>query len=478
MGEIAELRRSSPLVLLVGVAAATVGILYGYDPVSGALLFLGNDFDVSSADQEMVATVVVVGMAAGAAVGGWLANTIGRKTSLVAVAAAYGVFAILSALAVSLPMLLVMRLLLGVAIGVSVVVVPVFVAESVPASVRGSLLVAYGLMSVVGIIIGYLVSFLLSDTHNWRLMLGSAAVPAVLMIALLLKVPDSARWYMLKGRVADARRTMLRVEPRADAEKELAEIARAQQEEERAHAGVLREMLQRSHLRATIFLIVFGFFTQITGINAIVFYGPLIFKDMGFEGNFNLLVLPALVQVAAVAAMCVSLVLIDRLGRRPILLSGIAVMIVANLALIGAYAEGPLFGAALPYFQFTAVLLFSVGYHFGFGSVAWVYGGESLPAKLRSIGSSVMLTTNLTANAIVVGVFLTMLTTLGGATTFAVFGVLALLSFGFIYRYAPETKGIQLEYIRHFWENGGRWPATMPTATDAESSAHRVAETR
>ncbi|MGH3562691.1 MAG: MFS transporter, partial [Mycobacterium sp.] len=129
------------------------------------------------------------------------------------------------------------------------------------------------------------------------------------------------------------------------------------------------------------------------------------------------------------------------------------------------------FGAALPIFKFAGVLLFTIGYTFGFGALVWVYAGESLPARLRSMGSSAMLTSNLVANAIVVGAFLTMLTSLGGAATFAVFGVLAMLSFGFVYRYAPETKGKQLEDIRHFWENGGRWPDEISVP------GHGIAET-
>jgi MFS family permease len=289
-----------------------------------------------------------------------------------------------------------------------------------------------------------------------------AAVPSVLVVLLLLRVPDTPRWYMLKGRVADARRTLRRVEPDTDAETELAEIARALQEEKQENVGVLAEMLRPPYLRATVFVITLGFFIQITGINAIVNYSPRLFEKMAFTGDFALLVLPALVQVAALAAMCVALVLIDRVGRRPILLIGIATMVAANAILIGVFAAGSLFGDALPVFKFAGVLLFTVGYTFGFGSVVWVYAGESLPSRLRSMGSSAMLTSNLVANAIIVGIFLTMLGALGGAATFAVFGVLAMLSFVFVYRYAPETKGRQLEDIRHFWENGGRWPAEEP----------------
>jgi SP family galactose:H+ symporter-like MFS transporter len=134
-------------------------------------------------------------------------------------------------------------------------------------------------------------------------------------------------------------------------------------------------------------------------------------------------------------------------------------MIVADVVLLAVFAQGHLGGSnsGALILGFAGVLLFIIGYTMGFGSLGWVYASESFPTRLRSIGSSTMLTSNLVANAIVAAVFLTMLHSLGGAGTFAVFAVLALVAFGFVYRYAPETKGRQLEDIRHFWENGGRW---------------------
>ncbi|ULP46657.1 sugar porter family MFS transporter [Mycolicibacter virginiensis] len=478
MGRFAELRRSSPLALLVGVAAASVGVIYGYDlsNIAGALLFIERDFGLTESQQEMIATATVIGEIVGAMAGGWLANAIGRKRSMVSVALGYAVFAVLGAAATSVSTLTVARLLLGITIGVSVVVVPVFVAESAPAHARGALLVTYGVATVIGIIAGYLFAYLLAGTGNWRAMLGLAAVPAVLVALLLARVPDTARWYLLKGRVDDAERTLRRIEPGADAQRELAEIGRTLTEEQAGGVGVLREMLRPPYLRATLFVVTLGFFIQITGINAIVYYSPRLFEKMGFEGDFALLVLPALVQVAALAAMVVSLLIIDRVGRRPILLSGIAAMVAANLLLVAVFAAGETFGDALAAVKFGGVLLFTVGYTFGFGSLVWVYAGESLPARMRAMGSSAMLTSDLVANAIVAAVFLTMLTSLGGAGTFAVFGVLAMLSLGFVYRYAPETKGRQLEDIRHFWENGGRWPAdegrdTGALVADSEASA-------
>jgi MFS transporter, SP family, galactose:H+ symporter len=425
--------------LLVAQTAASLGVVYGYDlsNIVGALLFITDEFGLTTRQQELVTTAVVLGEIAGALGAGVLANLIERKWSMVLVA----------------------RLLLGLTIGVSVVVVPVFVAESAPA-VRGSLLVGYQVATVFGIIVGDLACYLLADSRDWRWMLALAAVPAALVAMLLLRMPDTARWYVLKGRVTEARRALQRVEPDSpdsDVESELTEISAALAEE---IGGKFVEMLRRPYLRATVFVIALGFFIQITGVSAIVYYSPRLFDAMGFRGNFALLVLPAMVQAAALAAMLVAVALVDRLGRRPVLLSGIGTMIAADALLIVVFAARL---AAI--FGFIGVLLFTMGFTFGFGALVGVYAGESFPCRLRSMGSSAMLTANLLANAMVAGLFLTLLLLLGGAGTFAVFGVFAVGGFAFVYRFAPETKGHQLEEIPHFWENDGRWPDELPSAT-------------
>lgn len=452
---------------LIGVTAASLGIVYGYDlsNIAGALLFITDEFGLTTRQQELVTTAVVVGEIAGALGAGALANLIGRRWSMVLVATGYALFALLGATSSSVPMLLVARLLLGLTIGVSVVVVPVFVAESAPARVRGSLLAGYQVATVFGIIVGYLACYLLADSRDWRAMLALAAVPAALVAMVLFRMPDTARWYVLKGRVTEARRALQLVEPDSDVEGELAEISAALEEESGGRLmETAVEMLRRPYLRATVFVITLGFFIQITGINAIVYYSPRLFDAMGYRGNFALLVLPAVVQAAALAAVLVSVVLVDRLGRRPVLLSGIAMMIAADALLVVVFAA-----RLASIFGFVGVMLFTMGFTFGFGALVWVYAGESFPARLRSMGSSAMLTANLVANAIVAGIFLTMLHSLGGAGTFATFGALAVGGFAFVYRYAPETKGRQLEEIRHFWENDGCWPDESPsTATDVQ----------
>ncbi|HEY4794653.1 MAG TPA: MFS transporter, partial [Mycobacterium sp.] len=231
MGRIGESLRTRRR-LLIAVTAATLGIICGYDlsNIAGALLFITNDFNLTVRKQELLTTIVVIGEICGALSGGFLANAIGRKRSMMLVAGGYAVFSLLGAAAVSMPWLMTARMLLGMTIGLSATVTPVFIAEAAPARLRGSLLVTYQVATILGIIAGYMSAYMLADSGSWRWMLGLASVPALLVLPLLASTPDTARWYLFKNRVDDARRSLLRIEPNSDVEKELAEIADAMRE--------------------------------------------------------------------------------------------------------------------------------------------------------------------------------------------------------------------------------------------------------
>ncbi len=457
---------------LVGVAAASVGVIYGYDSsnIGAALKFIAEDFGLGDAGKQALATVVVIGEILGAIAAGWIANRIGRKWSMVGVAATYCLFALFSAFAPTNAVLLGARLLLGITIGVSVVVVPVFVAESAPPRMRGAMLVAYQVATIVGIIGGYVIGYFLAGHHAWRWMLGIAAVPALLVTLLVITMPDTPRWYVSKGRFDEARAALQGIDPSADVDAEIGDMRRALAEES---GGGLAEMFRKPWLRATVFVVGLGFLIQITGINAVVYYSPKLFEDMGFTGDFGTLMLPALVQVAGLAAVIISLFTVDRMGRRPILLGGIAAMVVATVMLIVTY--GPLHGdgSAAHVLGFSGLVLFTMGFSFGFGALVWVYAGEAFPAHLRSYGSSMMLTSDLVANAIIAAFTLSLINLIGGAGTFAIFGGFALIGLVFVYLLAPETKGRKLEEIQHFWQNGGQWPDESSAGAAPLASAER-----
>ncbi|HWT34584.1 MAG TPA: sugar porter family MFS transporter [Microbacterium sp.] len=486
MGILKDFRHSSRLAVLVAVAAAMVGIIYGYDSsnIGGALDFIAKDFHITSAaDKGLLTSYVIFGEIAGALAGGWLANRFGRQRMMVTVAALFTVFSLLSGLAWDVPSLAVFRVLLGLAVGISIVVVPMFVAESAPINIRGALLVLYQVATVTGIIFGYIVAWALSGTGSWRLMLGAAAIPGVIITILLLRLPDTPRWYMMRGRRADAARVLERIDPAADIhvdlnsmEQDLAEAASVK----KTGTSVFRQMVTRPYRRATIFVILLGFAVQITGINAIVYYSPQIIKAMGFPPTDTAAIfgIPVLVQVAGLIAVFVSMSVVDRFGRRPVLLTGIGIMVVAGALMVYTFVAGAA-GQTDPTnihltgvyatLGFIGLMLFNIGFTCGFGALVWVYAGETFPSHLRGAGSSTMLTSDLVANYVIGVAFLPMLQVLGGGGTFAVLGGFAILAFLFVLKFAPETKGRPLDDIRLFWENGGKWPtaaeASAPSAT-------------
>lgn len=442
---------------LVAITAAIIGIIYGYDlgNISGALLFIPTEFHLSTFQVESVATVVVVGSILGVLLGGPIANAIGRKPIMVVVAFSYAVFAILSALSTNLLWLDITRFLLGVTIGVSIVVAPIFVAESVPAAVRGRLVVMYQLATVGGIMISYFIDYALASGGLWRIMLGLAALPAIIVAFMLLPLPDTPRWYLMKGRREQAREALLQIESEEEVDTEMRQFEEGIKSE---RGGNPVDMLRPPYLKATFFVVILGFLVQITGINAVVFYSPLIFKAMGFQGNFALLVLPGIVQIASFIATIGSISIVDRLGRRPTLLTGIGVMILSGILMAVVFSFGT-FSGGLSFLGFVGILFFTAAFNFGFGSMVWVYASESFPAQLRTLGSSTMLTADLVANVIIAFFFLSALTSLGGVVTFIILVVFAVIAWLIVWRLAPETKGRPLEAIRTYWENGGKWTA-------------------
>jgi MFS transporter, SP family, arabinose:H+ symporter len=455
----AQGRLGSRLGLLVAISAAAIGVIYGYDTgvVAGALLFVPKQFHLSTAATSSIATAVAVGMIVGALIASRVADAIGRKPTMIVITAGYVVFAALSGAATDLYFLDAARFFLGVTIGLSLVTAPVFIAESSPPHTRGRLIVSYQVATVAGIMSSYFIDYGLAAAGAWRWMFALSAIPAAAVGVLLLRLPDTPRWYAMKNRWDEATRTLRRIDPDIDVDAELTDIRAALRTE---RGGSLREMVRPPYLRATLFVIGLGFLVQITGINAIIYFTPLIFTKLGLTGNVSLLLIPGLIQAAALVATIAALRIVDRIGRRKVLLSGIAAMIVANTLLLAVFAAG--LGGSSPGLAFIGILLFTCGFDFGFGALVWVYASESFPARMRTAGASAMLTADLVGNLIIAQLFLSSLGVLGGVATFAIFLALAVVSFGYVWWLAPETTGRPLESIRRYWENGGRWPDDMP----------------
>jgi SP family arabinose:H+ symporter-like MFS transporter len=457
-----EVRSGRSLAITVALTAATVGVVYGYDTgsIAGALLFVPAQFKLSTTAVEWITTFTGLGLILGALLANPIADRYGRKLAMIIIAIGFTIFAVLQGAAQGIVWLDITRFFLGVSIGISTVAAPVFIAESAPVGIRGALIVGYQVATVVGIMVAYFADWLLAGSGSWRIMLGLSAVASALVLIVLVRLPDTPRWYLMRGRREEALRTLELVDPSGDSEQSVREI---EADLGAQTGGRIREMLRLPYARPTIFVLVLGFLVQITGINAVTYYSPFIFQDIGWHGNVVLLI-QALIEVFSVGAVVAAVLLVDRIGRRITLLIGVGVMIASNVLLVILYAQGSHFSGLASALGFVGILFFTAGFNFGFGAMVWVYASESFPARLRTAGASTMLTADLVANLLISRFFLTVLHDLGGLGTFALFLGLAVLSFVFIAAMAPETKGKPLEAIRVYWENGGKWPPEDETA--------------
>ena len=299
---------------------------------------LTDDFQLTAFQISVVTTAVVVGQLIGAFFAGRITNRFGRKNSMIFVALGYAAFTGLQGLAPNEWFLTGVRFLLGFIIGVSIVTAPAYIAESAPKSVRGSMLVTFQIATVSGICIAYFVGLALSGTESWRLILSLAAIPALIVLFLVLRLPDTARGLMMVGRRAEAVEVLRRVDPDVDPEEEADIIERDLSYEEQ---GSFSELFRGRFRRAGTFVVGLGFLVQITGINAIVYYSPTIVQQVGVESSSGAILVTAIIQLFAVAAVVGSFFLVDRLGRRPILLGGITAMGIASVVLVVAFATGP-----------------------------------------------------------------------------------------------------------------------------------------
>ncbi|MGI5146927.1 MFS transporter [Plantactinospora sp. CA-294935] len=443
-----EGRPAATVARTTAVAVAT-GLNYGYfgAAMAGAQLFLTPRLGLDTTAQGSLFAVPVVGMILGTVLAGRLVTVLGRKRTLLWMAVCATVFSAASPLVAELLWLNVTRFLLGLVMGVTSVVVPIFVAESAPTARRGRIAVLHQVATMGGIVGAFLVAYLLADSGQWRIMLGLSAVFGVLVVVLLVPAPETPHGLALRGERATPALGPTGGE-RADP---MASPLRA------GRTNALRELFGPRYRRVTLFVIVLGTLVQLTGISAVGNFSPRIFEGMGFRGPFALLVLPAVVQLAGLVASLCSAVAVDRLGRRATLLTGTAVMALGHGLLVAAFALESVdgWGTGL---GFVGLLLFTVGFNAGLGSLVWVYASEGYSDHLRGAGATALLLPNLTANFLLAQFFLGALVGLGGVATFGALLGITLLTWIFLYLRAPETKDRSLAEIHAYWQNGRRWP--------------------
>lgn len=439
------------IYVAVGVAAVG-GLLFGYDTgvISGAILFIKKQFSLSSTMEEIVVSAVLVGAVIGAVIGGALTNRYGRRIMIIIAGIIFIISAIGTAFAPSVTWLIAGRLISGIGIGIASFISPMYISELVPAKVRGSLVAVNMLAITTGIVVAYLVDYAYSGSEGWRYMFGLAAIPSIGLVIGMWFLPDSPRWLISKSKVKEAKVVLQRVRTEADVTPEITDIQKSM---EKQGKGGFKGLFQPSLKMPLIVGLGLATFQQITGINTVIYYSPTIFKFAGINGAG-----PAILAGAALAGVMwcfhvLAIFMLDRVGRRPLLLTGVAGQVI-GLAILGAAFQFPQLASFKSYIAMAGLGIYVACFAFGLGPIFWLLISEIYPLKVRGAAMSAVTVTNWAMNLIVAITFLSLVAVLGHAYTFWLYGLIAIGAWIFFYKFVPETKGKSLEQIEEHWRSG------------------------
>lgn len=427
-------------------------MLWGYDlaVIGGAVLIIKKQFGLSSVMQEIVVSAALAGAMLGAALGGTLAEGWGRWRvfMLATVAALAGTVA--SALAPQAVWLIIGRAVTGAAFGMVAFVAPLHIAELAPADSRGKLVSLYTLAIMLGVLGSCLVDYACCPSESWRWMLGLGALPAALIIFGLWYLPESPRWLMTKARHSEARAVLTRLRGTESVEEEIIAIHQSLSQQH----GTCAELFSQTVRPFLIIGICLAIIRQSTGVNISVLYAPTVFEMTGFESAASDILASVAVAAIFVVMTLVAMQLLDRWGRRPLLLMGLAGMVL-SLALLGLAFQFSHLGHALQLIALISLMFFSAFWVLGPGSVVFLLIAEIFPLKIRSQAMSLATLALWSSYLIVSLTFLTLIELLGKPGTFWLFMLLALAAWIFTYFWVPETKGRSLEEIEREICGGG-----------------------
>ncbi len=439
-------KKSTLTVYLVALTAALAGLLFGLDVgvISGALPFIGKHFHASEASKEWVVSSILTGAVIGTLCSGFLSRRFGRKNTIMFSAVIFATGAVLSSITPSLQVLIAVRVFLGLAIGIASFTAPLYLAEMAPQQIRGRLISLYQLMITVGILLAFVSDMLLSYGGHWRIMLGILVIPSLLLFIGVLFMPKSPRWLLLANRTDEARSVLTKLRSSsAEVEAEITAISSSLEANQ-----TKTSFLKNANYRKVLLLgIVLQMMQQFTGINVAMYYAPEIFKDAGFVTTSSQMWGTVLVGIINVMSTFIAIAWVDKFGRKPILLTGYAMM-GASLTILGTmFYLGTANSPVIQYVAIAALLCFIFSFAMSAGPVIWVLCSEIFPQQGRELGITFSTTTNWICNTIVGATFLTMITKLGDATTFFTFASINIISILIILKFVPETKGVSLEAI-------------------------------
>lgn len=441
-----KMKTNNRFILLATCIAAFGGILFGYDTavISGAIPGIRSYFSLNEYYLGWAVSSILVGCAIGAAVAGIVADKYGRRIGLMACAIFFAVSGVGAGLSDSLTGFILFRMIGGLGVGASAMLSPMYIAEMALPKWRGRLVAVYQLAIVFGILVAYFANFIFESWgHNsWRWMLASQTVPSILFLSLLFLVPETPRWLIMKRRNTAARKVLEKMKGDENVEHEMMVIEKSFQ----GTTGSWKQLCNRKYRSVIVVGILIAVFLQVTGINAILYYAPVIFKETGLDNTTSLMQTIGIGGIN-MAATFVAIGLVDRVGRRALFLYGLVLMGISLFVVGFCFQAG--------YFDHYIVLIFMLLYVAAFGStlgaVGWVYLSEIFPNAIRSRALALATLVLWIADFVVTLTFPILTRHVGTSCTLFCYAALCAVAFVYMLLKLKETKGRSLEEIETFF---------------------------
>lgn len=443
---------------IVVIISTFGGLLFGYDTgvINGALgsMSAPDQFNLNAFQQGLVVAILQFGATIGALGIGQVTDIYGRKKTIMMLSILFFVASICCVLSPNVNYMLAGRFALGIAVGGVSVTVPTYLAEISPTKRRGKFVTRNEFMIVSGQLLAFIFNAIIAISmgdsgHVWRYMLSLAVLPAVVLGLGMIKMPESPRWLISKGKIEEGANVLNKIRTPQEAEEEIEILKKAITEETNIKKMTIKDLKLAWVRRLLIIGIGMALINQFTGINSIMFYGTEILKTSGFSTNAAFLGNVAN-GVIAVIAMIASIAMMDRFGRRPMILTGLAGI---SVALIGiGFISSTMQGSdMLPYFILGLTVLYLAFFQSLIGPVNWLIISEIFPLRLRGLSMGIVVMMLWLSNFVVALLFPVLLESIGMSNTFFTFAVLSILSFVFVYHFVPETRGHSLEELEHFF---------------------------
>lgn len=445
-------------MLLISVVAATGGLLFGFDTgvISGALPFMKEYWKLPDSSLEWVTTTVLIGAVIGAVSSGKLSDYLGRKKMIIINAIIFAIGAVGCTYARDINFLMVMRVIIGIAIGITSYVVPMYIAEIAPTRRRGAMVTLNQLMITIGILVSYITDYLLGNDANlqsWRWMFFVGLFPALILLIGMFFLPETPRWLISKNRWAEGEAVLNKVEDPDLIRQTLSDLKRDIELDK--HQAGSSEILKPWLRPALIITVGIFFFQQFSGVNTIIYYSPIIFKMAGIVSNTESILPAIIIGTVNVLACFLSVMLLDKVGRRKLYMIGIWGMI-PSLALLGiCFHFKEALGASLPIFAVLSIVCYIIFIAISLAPLGWLLISEVFPLNVRGVGMSIGSLSHWGFNAIVAFTFFKLVNAFGVSQTFFFYSGICLIGMFWGRIYIPETKGKSLEEIEAHWRKGG-----------------------